>query len=86
MATWDADWRRYRGEVLRIVGYDTLLPKIPQYIAEADGGGSDTYMLLRRMIELDPVEPALQASTPLEPEACAAPRVCAGPARNCPSV
>lgn len=43
----------------------TLLPKIPQYIAEADGGGSDTYMLLKRMIELDPVEPALQASTPL---------------------
>ena len=40
-------------------------PKVPQYIAEADGGGSDTYMLLRRMVELDPVAEEQLAATPL---------------------
>ena len=40
-------------------------PKIPQYIAEPDGGGSDTYMLLERMVQLDPVPEAERAHTPL---------------------
>ena len=39
--------------------------KVPQYIAEADGGGADTYMLLRRMVAADPVDPSAAASTPL---------------------
>lgn len=39
--------------------------KVPQYIEEADGGGSDVYMLLRRMLDLDPVAPAEAALTPL---------------------
>jgi hypothetical protein len=40
-------------------------PKVPQYIQEADRGGSDVYMLLKRMVEADPVRHELQASTPL---------------------
>lgn len=42
-----------------------LQPKIPQYIAEHDGGPSDTYTALVRLVRLDPVEPALRAATPL---------------------
>jgi len=40
-------------------------PKVPQYIAEHDGGPSDTYAALARLVRLDPVEPALRADTPL---------------------
>ena len=40
-------------------------PKVPQYIAEHDGGPSDTYAALARLVRLDPVEPALRAATPL---------------------
>lgn len=29
--------------------------KVPQYIAEYDGGGSDAYAALRRLVEFDPV-------------------------------
>ena len=39
--------------------------KVPQYVQEADGGGADAYMLLRRMVELDFVPMADRASTPL---------------------
>ena len=39
--------------------------KIPQYIAEYDGQGSDTYAALKRLFELDPVPEHLRASTPL---------------------
>ena len=39
--------------------------KVPQYIAEYDGGGSNAYAGLRRLVEFDPVEPAVEASTPL---------------------
>ena len=42
-----------------------LAPKVPQYIQEADGGGADVYMLLRRMVAADPVDSALAATTPL---------------------
>ena len=42
-----------------------IQPKVPQYVAEADGGGSDVYMLLRRMAELDAVPEAEKATTPL---------------------
>jgi hypothetical protein len=42
-----------------------LQPKVPQYIAEHDGGGSDVYMLLRRLEELDPVPDEERESTPL---------------------
>jgi hypothetical protein len=40
-------------------------PKVPQYILEADGGGSDAYKHLRRMVDVDPVPHRLQASTPM---------------------
>lgn len=40
-------------------------PKVPQYIAEADGGGSDVYMLLKRMVALDPVAREHRATTPM---------------------
>lgn len=40
-------------------------PKVPQYIQEADGGGADVYMLLRRMVEADPVAQGEEAVTPL---------------------
>lgn len=39
--------------------------KVPQYIAEFDGGGSDAYAALRRLVEFDPVEPAVAGLTPL---------------------
>ena len=39
--------------------------KVPQYIAEADSGEADTYMLLRRMVVVDPVDRSAAASTPL---------------------
>lgn len=42
-----------------------LAPKVPQYIQEADGGGADAYMLLRRMVEADPVDKIEEATTPL---------------------
>lgn len=42
-----------------------VAPKVPQIIAEFDGGGSDAYMALRRMVELDPVSEAQRSSTPL---------------------
>jgi hypothetical protein len=40
-------------------------PKVPQYIEEHDGSGSDTYNLLRDLVRLDPVSEAARASTPL---------------------
>lgn len=40
-------------------------PKVPQYIEEYDGGGSDTYAALARLVELDPVPQEKRASTPL---------------------
>ena len=40
-------------------------PKVPQYIEEYDGGGSDTYAALARLVEHDPVPQELQATTPL---------------------
>jgi hypothetical protein len=42
-----------------------IQPKVPQYIAEANGGGSDVYMLLRRMVDMDAVPEAAKATTPL---------------------
>ena len=39
--------------------------KVPQYISEADGGGADVYMLLKRMVDADPVSASAAASTPL---------------------
>jgi hypothetical protein len=42
-----------------------LQPKVPQYIAEHDGGASDTYAALVRLARLDPVAPDRRASTPL---------------------
>ena len=41
------------------------MPKIPQYIAEHDGGGSDVYMLLRRLEDLDPCAADDRTTTPL---------------------
>jgi hypothetical protein len=43
----------------------SVMPKVPQYIAAADGGGSDVYVLLRRMVELDPVADEQCATTPM---------------------
>ena len=40
-------------------------PKVPQYITEHDGGGSDTYTALKRYVKADPVPAQLAASTPL---------------------
>lgn len=40
-------------------------PKIPQLIAEYDGGGADTYWALRRLVEHDPVPAGERAATPL---------------------
>ena len=40
-------------------------PKVPQYISEYDGGGSDAYAALRRLTEFDPVEPTVAQHTPL---------------------
>lgn len=40
-------------------------PKAPQYICEFDGGGSDTYAALRRLVEIDRVAPEDEANTPL---------------------
>ena len=42
-----------------------LAPKIPQYIEEHDGQGSDTYMALVRLETFDPIEPNARATTPL---------------------
>jgi hypothetical protein len=42
-----------------------LQPKVPQYIEEHDGSGSDTYNLLRDLVRLDPVADKDKASTPL---------------------
>lgn len=39
--------------------------KIPQLIEEHDGGGSDVYAALKRLVRLDPVPRDKQASTPL---------------------
>lgn len=39
--------------------------KIPQYIAEHDGGGSCVYTMLRRLEVIDPVPESERASTPL---------------------
>lgn len=46
-----------RGEVARL--------KIPQFITEYNGGGSDTYAALRRLAKFDPVAKELRAETPL---------------------
>lgn len=43
----------------------SVQPKIPQYIMQYDGGGSDTYEALRRLERYDPVEQQDRASTPL---------------------
>ena len=40
-------------------------PKIPQFIEEHDGSGSDVYRLLRDLVRLDPVPEAERAATPL---------------------
>lgn len=40
-------------------------PKIPQYIVQYDGGGSDAYEALRRLERFDPVPAAERGSTPL---------------------
>jgi hypothetical protein len=42
-----------------------LQPKVPQYVAEHDGRGSDVYMLLARLEQLDPVPDGERATTPL---------------------
>ena len=42
-----------------------LQPKVPQYVAEHDGSGSDVYRLLQRLVELDPVPQAEERLTPL---------------------
>lgn len=39
--------------------------KVPQFITEFDGGGSDTYAALRRLAKFDPVPRELRAETPL---------------------
>lgn len=39
--------------------------KVPQYILEHDGGGSDTYAALRRLERYDPVHPSARDTTPL---------------------
>lgn len=40
-------------------------PKVPQYISEFDGDGSDAYAALRRLAAFDPVEPTRAGLTPL---------------------
>jgi hypothetical protein len=42
-----------------------LAPKVPQYILEHDGSGSDVYNLLQRLERFDPVPVAQRAATPL---------------------
>jgi hypothetical protein len=42
-----------------------IQPKVPQYIEEHDGSGSDVYLLLRMLEVIDPVEASERASTPL---------------------
>ena len=42
-----------------------IQPKVPQVIAEYDGGGSDAYAALRRMEKYDPVQEANREETPL---------------------
>lgn len=42
-----------------------MAPKVPQYIEEADGGGADVCILIRRMVAADPVAVSEQAATPL---------------------
>ena len=44
---------------------NSIQPKVPQYVREADEGGSDVYMLLQRMVRIDPVDAADRATTPL---------------------
>jgi hypothetical protein len=63
----DAKGRRYAILWLRPLKKkgSAIQPKVPQYIMEADGGGSDVYMLLKRMVEVDPVKPELQELTPM---------------------
>lgn len=39
--------------------------KVPQFITEFDGGGSDTYAALRRLVKFDPVPRDERATTPL---------------------
>jgi len=39
--------------------------KVPQYIAEFDGGGADAYAALQRLFEFDPVPDGAKATTPL---------------------
>ena len=62
-----SDGRRYAIVWLRPLKKrsSALQPKVPQYIAEADGGGSDVHMLLRRMVDLDPVASEHRAATPM---------------------
>lgn len=43
----------------------TVQPKVPQYIAEHDGGGSDVFMLLQRLVAHDPVPDDELSRTPL---------------------
>lgn len=40
-------------------------PKVPQHISEFDGGGSDAYAALRRLVRYDPVDQEAAESTPL---------------------
>jgi len=39
--------------------------KIPQYVAEFDGGGADAYAALQRLFQFDPVPEGAKANTPL---------------------
>ena len=42
-----------------------IAQKVPQYITEYDGGGSDAYAALRRLTKLDPVAESARDTTPL---------------------
>ena len=56
---------RYAIIWLRPLKKKGVAPKVPQYVQEADGGGADVYMLLRRMEAADPIASAARPTTPL---------------------
>lgn len=57
--------RRYAVLWLRPLKKKTVVPKVPQYIEEHDGEGSDAYAALQRLCEHDPVPASEAARTPL---------------------
>lgn len=57
--------RRYAILWLRPKKKRGLAPKVPQYIEEFDGSGSDTYAALRRLVTMDPVPASEEWKTPL---------------------